>query len=80
MVVRELIDNKEIESVVDILENMEDEELAASLLAEFNEATKNHGKLLLNRDPKLSNDDWKKQCDAAASEVSLILSKIQEHR
>ena len=36
--------------MLDILENMDDEELAASLLAEFNEATKHHGKLLMNKD------------------------------
>lgn len=76
----EVIDNKEIEDVLDILENMEDEELAASLLAEFNEATKNHGKLVMNRDPKLSNEEWKIKCDTAAQEVSAILSKIQEYR
>ncbi len=75
-----LIDNTEIEGVLDVLENMEDEELAASLLAEFNEATKHHGKLLMNKDPKLSDEDWKKICDDAASEVALILSKIQEQR
>jgi hypothetical protein len=75
-----ILDNKEIDGVLDILESMEDEELAASLLAEFNEATKNHGKLLINRDPKISNDDWKKLCDEAGAEVALILSKIQERR
>tara|TARA_B100000886_G_scaffold337417_1_gene298075 strand:- start:1111 stop:1347 length:237 start_codon:yes stop_codon:yes gene_type:complete len=77
---QDVLDNREIENILDILEAIEDEELAASLLAEFNEATKNHGKLVMNRDPKLSNEDWKKMCDDAANEVEMILKKIEEHR
>ncbi len=76
----DIIDNKEVDELIDILENMEDEELAASLLAEFNEATKNHGRLLLNKDPKLSHEDWNKMCDDAKKEVELILTKIQSQR
>lgn len=76
----DLLDNREIDNVLDILEGMEDEELAASLLAEFNEATKNHGKLLMNKDPKLSHEDWKTLCDEAAKEVDMILGKIQNRR
>ena len=76
----DFLDNREINNILDILEAMVDEELAASLLAEFNEATKNHGQLVMNKDPKLSHDDWKKLCDEAAKEVDLILGKIQEYR
>ena len=54
--------------------------IAASLLAEFNEATKNHGKLLINKDPKLTHEDWKQLCDEAAKEVDMILGKIQSRR
>ena len=77
---KDVLDNRELENILDILEAIEDEELSASLLAEFNEATKNHGKLVMNRDPKLSNEDWKKMCDNAAREVEMILKKIEEHR
>ena len=76
----ELIDNKEINLILDVLEHMEDEELAASLLAEFNEATKHHGKLLMNKDPSLDHDDWKKKCDEASKEVELIVNRIHSYR
>ena len=72
----DVIDNTEINKLLEILETLEDDELATSLLSEFNEATKRHGKIVLNRDPQLSNDDWKKKCDAAQKEVELIVERI----
>ena len=74
------IDNKEINEILAILEELEDEELASSLLSEFNEATKHHGKLIMNKDPALSNEDWKRQCDDAAKEVKLIVNRINTYR
>ena len=74
------IDNSEINEILDILENIEDEEVAASMLAELNEATRYHGKLIMNRDPQLSHEDWKKQCDEAAKEVKNIVDRIFAYR
>ena len=76
----DILDNREINEILEILENMQDEELSTSLLFEFNEATRHHGQLLMNRDPELDHDDWKQKCDDAAKEVDLIIKKIQSHR
>ena len=73
----QLIDNTELEELLTILENMEDEQMAASLLAEFNEASKEQGKLILNLEEELPHEEWKKQCDEAKKNVELIISKIR---
>ena len=72
----QLIDNSELEELLEILENMEDEQEAASLLAEFNEASRVQGQLILNLEEGLDHDDWKKQCDEAKKNVDSIISKI----
>ena len=48
-----MIDNKEIQRILDKLENLEDEVLAVELLKEFNRSSSDLGKLLLNLDTKL---------------------------
>ncbi len=54
-----MIDNSEIEEVMEILESLEDETLAVSLLQEFNEKTKALGQLVMNMDKSLEHDEWK---------------------
>lgn len=71
-----MIDNKEIAQVLDVLEKMEDEELAARLLKEFNESTKKLGVLILNKDHTLDHQEWKSLCDLAQAEVDQIVQKI----
>ena len=73
----QLIDNSELEELLDILESMEDEQAAASLLSEFNEASKQQGQLILNLEEGLSHEDWKNKCDEAKKNVDRIISKIR---
>lgn len=71
-----MIDNVEVNEVLEILENMEDETLAAELLREFNEKTKSLGQLILNKDQNLGHDEWKNLCDVAKKEVDSIVKRI----
>jgi hypothetical protein len=72
------IENIEIDEVMEILENMEDEQLAVIKLKEFNDATKVLGELLMNLDKELSHDEWKVRCDHAKKEVERIVDEIKE--
>lgn len=72
-----MIDNKELERIMDILENLEDEELSVKLLKEFNERTSRLGKLIMNKDSSLSHEEWKKLCEDAKDEVDFIIKKIE---
>ena len=76
----DLIDNKEVEEVMGILEEMADEELAVKLLQEFNAKTKELGTLLMNQDPSLDHGHWKAQCDDAKKEVDEIVAQIKKHK
>lgn len=71
-----MIDNSEIERILNILENLEDEELAVKLLREFNRTSSELGKLLLNQDPSLSHAEWKDRCDDAQERLDAIVKKI----
>ena len=75
-----LLENSDLENILDILENMNDEILAAELLSEFNDATSQHGKLILNMEEGFSHEDWKKECDQAVNRVKEIIEKIKSHR
>ncbi len=70
----------DLKLVMEVLENMEDEALAASLLAELNQKTKEMGSLIMNRDPNLSHDEWKAKCDAAKAEVDALITKIESYK
>lgn len=72
------MDNPELQEVMEILEEMENEQLAASLLSELNEKSSKLGKLLLNQDPTLSHEKWKELCDNAQNEVDAIIEKIRQ--
>ncbi|OFZ27550.1 MAG: hypothetical protein A2381_18785 [Bdellovibrionales bacterium RIFOXYB1_FULL_37_110] len=71
-----IIDNQEIDLIMEKLESLEDEKLAVLLLKEFNDATGNYGKLLMNKDLSLTHEEWKKNCDQAQSKVDRIVKKI----
>ncbi len=73
-----MIDNSEIEEVMEILESLEDETLAVSLLQEFNEKTKALGQLVMNMDKSLEHDEWKENCDQAKKDVEEIIKKIKD--
>ncbi len=72
-----VLDNSEVEEITEILENLEDEELAVKLLKDFNSKTRALGLLLLNKDKKLSHDEWKKECDQAKAELDQFLAHIR---
>jgi hypothetical protein len=72
-----MIDNKEINRILEILENLEDEEQAVILLREFNVACSNLGKLLLNTDNSISNEEWKELCKEAQKILDSVVKKIE---
>ena len=71
-----MLDNSELESVMEKLENLEDEVLAVSLLKEFNDASSEYGKLIINHSEELSHEQWKDECDKAKIRLDDILEKI----
>lgn len=75
---KDLIDNSEVEKILAKLEQLEDETLAVQLLKEFNDATRDHGQILLNKDQNLDHDEWKKECDKSQERVNSVLKKINE--
>lgn len=75
-----MIDNYELDEIMEILENYQDEEMAVVLLKEFNEKTTHLGKLLMNLDPSLSSDEWKRLCDQAKKDVDAVVKKIRENQ
>lgn len=72
-----MIDNSEIEKVLSKLENLEDEELAVKLLAEFNRRSSELGKLLVNRDQHLNHGEWKERCDNAKEKLEELIKRIE---
>lgn len=73
-----MIDNSELNRILEKLENLEDEELAVELLREFNQASSDLGKLLLNLDATITHDHWKNLCDTAKFRLDLIIKKIDQ--
>jgi len=73
-----MLDNQDINTILEKLENLEDEELAVELLREFNATSKILGKLLLNLDKSLPHEEWKKQCDEAQKNVDAVVSRIHD--
>ena len=72
------IENVELDKIMEKLELIEDEQLAVSLLKEFNDKTKVLGQLITNKDPSLSHSDWEKLCLDAKKDVDSIVKKIEE--
>ena len=72
-----IIDNSEIEELTSILEEADDQLTAVALLKEFNQATKEHGLLLMNLDESLDSEEWKKKCDEAKKRVERVVAKIR---
>ena len=71
-----MLDNQEINNILEILENLEDEELAVELLKEFNLASKKLGKLVLNLDKSIPHEEWKKECELAQQELDRVIKRI----
>lgn len=73
-----MIDNNEMEKVMELLENLEDQGLAVTLLREFNDKSRKLGLLLMNQDSDLSNTEWKEKCNNAKEEMDEFLKKIED--
>ncbi len=73
-----MLDNREVNAILEKLENLADEELAVKLLREFNAASSKLGKLLLNQDNSLAHDEWKRECDQAQDELDRIVKRISD--
>lgn len=74
----DLIHNKEIVELMEILENMADEELSVELLKNFGELSRDWGRLMLNQDPNLTHQEWKLQCDEAKNKLEQLIAKIKD--
>ncbi len=72
-----MIDNQEIGEILEILENLEDEEIAVIYLKKFNDSSKKLGSLLLNLDKSLDHTEWKAKCDQARKELEGIVLEIR---
>jgi len=70
------LDNSELEHLMDILEELDDQKMAAGLLKEFNELSKTHSKLLFNQDSSLDHEEWKKKCDSSKLKLDNLINKI----
>ena len=72
------IENVELDQIMEKLELIEDEQLAVTLLKEFNEKTKVLGQLITNKDPNLSHSEWERLCSDAKKNVDNVVKKIEE--
>jgi hypothetical protein len=72
-----MIDTNEMSEILEILENLEDEELAVELLKEFNQLKARQGKLILNLDKTIDHIEWKKQCDQIQNDIDKLVLKIK---
>lgn len=75
---KDLIDNSEVERVLAKLEELEDEGLAVELLKKFNDATRELGLLVMNKEEGLDHEEWKNKCDQAKKKVDAVLEQIDK--
>ena len=73
------VENVELDEIMEKLEKIEDEQLAVVLLKEFNDKTKELGKLIVNKESDLSHDEWERLCEKAKKDVDEVIKKIKEY-
>ena len=73
-----MFDTSEFDKIIEKLEQLKDEVLAAQLLQKFSKQQSKVSKLLLNRDEQLSNEEWKELCDKENLILSNIIKEIDE--
>jgi len=73
-----MIDNNDLDEILAKLESLEDEEKAVIMLQDFNKYSSELGKLLLNMDKALSNEEWKNQCDEAKKRLEKVIKEIKK--
>lgn len=73
-----MFDTTEFDRIIEMLENLDDEQLAAQLLQKFTTAQSKASKLLLNHDHSLDHHEWKAACDKANEELRAIVEQIEK--
>jgi hypothetical protein len=72
-----MIDTKEMERILNLIESLPDNDTSVSLLKEFSEKHKNFSKILFDTNPKLSHDEWKQKCTQAKVEIDEFLGRLE---
>ena len=73
------VENVELDEIMEKLEKIEDEQLAVVLLKQFNDKTKELGKLIVNKESDLSHEEWERLCEKAKKDVDEVIKKIKEY-
>lgn len=66
----------DIQTITEILEEMQDQQKAVALLKEFNQKSQEHHKLIANLDPDLDTSEWKALCDQAKLDLEKVVTEI----
>ncbi|MDC0253632.1 hypothetical protein OAK75_01950 [Bacteriovoracales bacterium] len=73
------VENVELDEIMEKLERIEDEQMAVVLLKEFNDKSKELGKLIVNKESELPHEEWEKLCQKAKKDVDEVIKKIKEY-
>lgn len=74
------LDLQETEEILTILENMDNEELGASLLKEFNDASKDFSQVVLTIGGMEQTEKMKRQYEAAKGNLVRAINKIKKYK
>ena len=72
-----MLDTTEMERVLSLIESLPDNEVSIKFLKEFSEKHKNFSKILFDKNPELSHDEWKQKCTQAKLEIDEFLSRLE---
>jgi hypothetical protein len=74
------IDTREWSFLIEILEEMDDELLAASYLKQLNDLHRAWGKHVLNLSPEKNHIEWKREADQLQQYLSDLVALIRGHK
>ena len=69
-------DVEQMSKILEILEEMEDQELAVKLLKNFNDKSSELNLLLQNKDAQLNHNVWKMECDLLSRDLKRAVDAI----
>lgn len=72
-----MLDTKEMERILAMIESLPDDEVSIKFLKEFSEKHKNFSKILFDKNPQISHDEWKQKCSQAKLEIDEFLSRLE---
>ena len=72
-----MLDTTEMERVLGLIENLPDNEVSIRFLKEFSEKHKNFSKILFDKSPEISHEEWKQKCAQAKLEIDDFLSRLE---